>query len=77
MVTAILVIGFLVYQGAMLLYVLPVTSQPAPPDAVPEWRDEQIKQRLRGKKTWFLVGSYGAVALVGIAWLNRRARRSG
>ncbi len=73
--TLILLLGFAVAFGAMYLYVLPVLNQPAPPGAVPEWHDEQVKQRLRGKVHWFLLGSYGAVAGIGISWMNRRARR--
>jgi hypothetical protein len=72
--TLILLLGFVVSIGAMWLYVLPVLNQAPPPGAVPEWQDEQIKQRLRGKVHWFLLGSYGAVAALGISWMNRRSR---
>ncbi len=72
--TLILVVGFVVSIAAMYVYVLPVLNQPAPPGAVPQWHDEQIKQRLRGKVHWFLLGSYGSVAGVTLSLMNRRAR---
>jgi len=74
--TLILVLGFVVSIAAMYVYVLPVLGTTPPPGAVPQWHEEQVKQRLRGKVHYFLFGSYGSVAAVAISLMSRRARRS-
>lgn len=74
-VTVLLLAGFVVAVAAMYVYVIPVLNQPEPPGAVAEWRNEQIKERLRGKVHLFLLGSYASVAAIGVSLMRRREAR--
>jgi hypothetical protein len=64
--TLLVLAGFVVFFASLFLYSLPAMLEPAPPGAAQSWHAERVKQRLRGKVHWFLVGSFGAVTAIGL-----------
>jgi hypothetical protein len=69
--TLLVLAGFGLFFASLFLYSLPAVFEPAPPGAVESWHAERVKQRLRGKVHWFLIGSFGAVAAVGVRFAKR------
>jgi len=70
--TLLVLAGFALFFASLFVYSLPVMFETAPPGAIESWHEERVKQRLRGKVHWFLVGSFGAATAVGVRFLRPR-----
>ena len=64
--TLLLLAGLALFFMSLFLYSLPAMYEEPPPGAVESWHTERVKQRLRGKVHWFLAGSFGVVAAIGL-----------
>ncbi len=71
-ITLLVLAGFVLFFASLFLYSLPAMFETAPPGAVESWHAERVKQRLRGKVHWFLVGSFGAVTAIGLRFARPR-----
>ena len=66
-VTGLILFGLLLSLLSAGLYVLPVLLEEAPAGAIPDYFEQRVQARLRGKLPWFLAGSF-----LTVAWLSTR-----
>jgi hypothetical protein len=70
--TLLLLAGLVLFFASLFVYSLPAMYEQAPPGAVESWHEERVKQRLRGKVHWFLIGSFAAVGALGMRFAKPR-----